>query len=255
MKTLVVALLVSVAVSSHAAVVVEEITYEQGDIEFRGALFYDDAIDGERPGVLVVHEWWGLNDYAKRRATMLAEMGYVALAVDMYGDGKTTEHPETANQWSNAVSDEVNVQRFAAAYELLDDHALTADGQIAAVGYCFGGGVVLRAAKAGIDLVGVVSFHGSLPAKPVEPGTIKAKILVCHGADDPFNDDEQVVKFQQSLRDAGADWEFISFGGAKHSFTVREADARGIPALQYNAEADQRSWAAMQLFFDEIFGE
>jgi dienelactone hydrolase len=249
---LAVLLLLSVAASSHAAVKVEELTYKQGETDLHGYLYYDDAMDSERPGVLVVHEWWGLNDYAKERARMLAEMGYVALALDMYGEGKTTEHPQTAGEWAGAVTDELGRERFRAAYELLKNHKLTADGKIAAIGYCFGGGVVLRAAKAGVDLRGVVSFHGSLPAESVEPGTIKAKILACHGADDPFVSADQVQKFQQSLRDAGADWQFISYGGAKHSFTSKQADARGIPALQYNAAADQRSWAAMRLFFDEI---
>jgi dienelactone hydrolase len=248
-------LLASIAVSSHAAVVAEEVAYRHGGTEFRGVLYYDDAIEGERPGVLVVHEWWGLNEYAKERAGMLAAMGYVAFALDMYGEGKTTDHPQTAGEWAGMVSGELGTERFEAAYALLRNSKLTADGEIAAIGYCFGGGVVLSVAKAGVDLRGVVSFHGSLPLQAVAPGTIKAKILVCHGADDPFTSAEQVQEFQQSLRDAGADWEFISYGGAKHSFTVKGADSRGIPALQYNAEADQRSWAAMQLFLDEIFGD
>jgi dienelactone hydrolase len=256
MKTVLTVLMsLCVVTASQAAVKVEELTYKQGDTSLHGYVYYDDASDSERPGVLVVHEWWGLNDYAKERAKMLAELGYVAMALDMYGEGKTTEHPQTAGEWAGAVTDELGKARFTAAYELLRKHKLTADGKIAAIGYCFGGGVVLRAARAGIDLRGVVSFHGSLPTEAVEPDTIKAKILVCHGAEDPFTSAEQVQKFQQSLTDAGADWQLIIYGGARHSFTSKQADTRGIPALQYNASADRRSWAAMRMFFEEIFAD
>lgn len=256
MKTLLGVLLIAcVAASAHAAIHVEQVDYMQGDTKLKGYLFYDDATTAERPGILVVHEWWGLNDYAKKRATMLAEMGYVAMTIDMYGEGKVTEHPETAGEWAGAITSELGRERFEAGYELLKQHKLTADDKIAAIGYCFGGGVVLGAAKAGIDLRGVVSFHGAFPPDAVEPGTIKARILVCHGADDPFTSAEAVEAFQQSLRDAGADWQFISYGGARHSFTVKEADSRGIPALQYDAAADRRSWAAMQMFLDEIFAD
>ena len=256
MKTLIATLLLlGMAASSNAAIKVEEVNYKQGETELRGYLFYDDTTDGKRPGILVVHEWWGLNDYAKERAKMLAQMGYVAFALDMYGEGKTTEHPKTAGEWASAVTPDLGRERFLAAYNVLKNNKLTADGKMAAIGYCFGGGVVLSAAKAGIDLRGVVSFHGSLPVDSVAAGTIKAKILVCHGAADPFSPPERVQQFQKSLEDAGADWEMNIYGGAKHSFTNKSADAHGIPALQYNAEADRRSWAAMRSFFDEIFAD
>lgn len=248
-------LLLSLVATTRAEIKTEELSYKQGDTVLKGFLFYDDATGGKRPGVLVVHEWWGLNDYAKRRARALAEEGYVALALDMYGEGKTTEHPQTAGEWASAVTEELGKERFQAALALLADHELTAPGKVAAIGYCFGGGVVLRAAKAGLDLAGVVSFHGSLPTSPVEPGTIKAKILVCHGAADPFVKAEQIQEFKKVLADAGADWQFISYGGAKHSFSSKEADSRGIPALAYNEAADKRSWAAMLGFFDEIFSD
>jgi len=248
-------LMIMIAVSANAAIKVEELTYKQGDTDLRGYLYYDDASDAKRPGVLVVHEWWGLNDYAKERAGMLAGLGYVVLALDMYGEGKTTEHPQTAGEWASAVTDELGRERFLAGLELLKKQKLVEPGKIAAIGYCFGGGVVLRAATGGIDLRGVVSFHGSLPTESIEPGTVKAKILTCHGAEDPFTTVEQLEKFQKVLTDAKADWELNIYGGAKHSFTVKSADARGIPALQYNAEADRRSWAAMQQFFDEIFAD
>ena len=254
MRTLIATLaLLAVAAASHAEVQTEAVTYKQGDTTLKGYFYFDDEIDGKRPGIIVVHEWWGLTDYAQRRARMLADMGYVALAIDMYGEGKTTEHPETAAEWSGAVTKDMGRERFAAGYALLKAHELTAPGQIAAIGYCFGGGVVLRAAGRGVDLRGVVSFHGILPPDPVEPGAVKAKIIAFHGAADPFVTADQVQKFQAAVEAAGADWQFVTYSGAKHSFTSKEADGRGIPALAYDADADARSWAAMQLFFDEIF--
>lgn len=254
-KAMIIIALLCIAAVARAEVKEEQVTYKQGNINLKGYLYYDDAVKGPRPGILVVHEWWGLNEYSKRRARSLAEEGYIALAVDMYGEGKTTEHPKTAGEWSNAVTGELRNARFGAAYELLRTHELTDKKKIAAIGYCFGGGVVLREALAGADLVGVVSFHGALPTEGVEPGMAKAKILVCHGAADPFNPPDQVVKFWQVLDKSGADWEFIAFGGAKHSFTSKEADSHGIPALAYNEAADRRSWAAMNRFFKEIFGD
>ena len=230
------------------ALAAEEVLYKQGDTQLKGHLAYDDKDEGPRPGVLVVHEWWGLNDYAKSRADMLAEEGYVALAVDMYGEGKVTEHPQEAGQWAAAVSRnaELGRQRFLAAYELL-----RADPRI---GYCFGGGVVLNMALVGVDLRGVVSFHGSLPQQPAAPGTVKAKILVCHGGSDPLTTQEQIQTFEKNLTAAKADWELNIYGGAKHSFTNPEADLRGMDALAYSPTADRRSWRAMEDFFAEIFG-
>jgi len=249
--------LVALVTTSQAKIKAEDLSYQQGDTVLHGYLCYDDATQESRPAVLIVHEWWGLNDYAKERAQALARAGYLALALDMYGEGKTTEHPTEASEWSKAVGENEDLlkRRFEAAYELLQKQPLAAKGKIAAIGYCFGGGVVLRMAKAGADLRGVVSFHGSLPTAPAKPGAIKAKILVCHGADDPFTDPEDTLKFQRVLTEAGADWQFISYSGAKHSFTSKAADARGIPALQYNASADRRSWRAMLAFFEEIFSD
>lgn len=245
-------LCIGFVVPSYAAIKMEQITYG-GDSKLQGYVCYDDATQARRPGILVVHEWWGLNDYAKERARSLAHQGYVALALDMYGEGKTTDHPQTAGEWSSAVDDEQRNERFQAALEQLRSHKLVDPQRIAAIGYCFGGGVVLRMAASGADLRGVVSFHGSLPTSSIAPGTVKAKILACHGADDPFVNGEQVQKFQQALTEAGANWELIVFGGAKHSFTVKEADSRGIAGLAYNESADRRSWAAMLHFFEEIF--
>lgn len=252
-RFLIVLLWFAFAAPSEAAIQTESVTYGSGETELHGFIIYDDASQAVRPGILVVHEWWGLNQYAKKRAEMLAGKGYVAFAVDMYGEGKTTEHPQEAMEWSGAVNDALRMDRFQAALDLLRNHKYVDKTRIAAIGYCFGGGVVLRLAGAGADLRGVVSFHGALPTSEIEPGTVKAKILVCHGAEDPFTEPGQVEKFQEVFTKAGADWEFITFAGAKHSFTVEGAEKRGIPGLEYNAAADRRSWTAMLSFFDEVF--
>lgn len=245
----------AIASPLEAAIRTEEITYGQGDTQLQGYIVYDDGAEGKRPGVLVVHEWWGLNEYAKKRARQLAESGYVAFAVDMYGEGKVTEHPQEAAEWSGAVDDALREERFQAALDLLKSHDRVDAENIAAIGYCFGGGAVLRLAAAGFDLDGVVSFHGSLPTSEVEPGTVQASMLVCHGSADPFTPGEQVLKFAEVMNAAGADWQLILYANAKHSFTVENAAEHGIPALEYNRAADRRSWAAMLAFFDEIFSE
>ena len=243
------------ATTAGAAIQMEPIAYAQGETQLQGYIVYDDAAPAKRPGILVVHEWWGLNDYAKKRARQLAANGYVAFAVDMYGEGKVTEHPQEAAEWAGAVNDAVREDRFQAALDLLKNHERVNAEKIGAIGYCFGGGAVLRLAAAGFDLDGVVSFHGSLPTSAVEPGTIKASMLVCHGSADPFTPADQVLKFEEVMNAAGADWQLIAYANAKHSFTVESAGERGIPALEYNAAADRRSWAAMLAFFEEVFAD
>ena len=242
-------------VDAYARIHTERVEYKEGDTRLYGYLAYDDGVQGRRPGVLIVHEWWGLNEHAKKKAESLAEEGYIALALDMYGQGKVTEHPKEAGEWSSMIRRQKDLgrKRFMAAFHLLQGHKLSIKDQIAAIGYCFGGYMVLSMAQSSTDLRGVVSFHGSLPIEEVAPGAVKAKILVCHGADDPMVTSEQVQKFQDHLKKIGADWQFISYGGAKHSFTNPSADERGIPGLGYNAAADRRSWQAMLSFFDEVF--
>lgn len=234
----------------------ETVQYRHGDLMLQGYLAYDDSSQAQRPGVLVVHEWWGLNEHAKKKAEGLAREGYVALAVDMYGEGKTTDHPNTAGEWAGAVRQnrQLSRERFLAAYDVLKGHRLTRKDAIAAIGYCFGGFVVLSMAQEGVDLRAVASFHGAFPAEKPAPGSIKAKILICHGADDPLIKPEQIVQYQENLRSAGADWQFISYGGAKHSFTNPAADKVGMPAIGYNPAADRRSWQAMLSLFNEVFG-
>jgi dienelactone hydrolase len=242
---------------ARASLRIEQVKYKLGATTFYGHLVYDDSSKVKRPGVLVVHEWWGLEDHAKKKAEALAEAGYIALALDMYGEGKITEHPKEAGEWSGFIRQNrrIGKERFMAAYELLKNHELTEGGKIAAIGYCFGGHVVLSMALEDIPLRGVVSFHGALPIERAEPTTIKAKILVCHGADDSFITQDQIRQFQENLKYAGADWQFIVYGGAKHSFTNPGADKRGIPALAYSSSADKRSWDAMLTFFKEIFAD
>lgn len=252
------ALLAAFALTAPAAAAIktETVKYQAGETALVGYLAFDDGHKGQRPGVIVVHEWWGLNDHARKQAERLAAAGYVAFAVDMYGEGKVTTHPEDAGKWASAIrqTEGLGKVRFAAGYDLLAKNPHVRPNQIAAIGYCFGGAVVLAMAEAGADLKGVVSFHGALPQEPITAGTvIKAKILVNHGAADTLITAEQVATFQKNITDAGADWQFNSFGGAKHSFTNPNAAAAGMDVLAYNEPADRRSWQAMLDFFAEIF--
>jgi dienelactone hydrolase len=248
-----VALAISASVAS-AAIKTENVEYKQDSTVLKGFIAWDDAVEGKRPGVLVVHEWWGLNDYAKKRARMLAEAGYVAMALDMYGEGKTTEHPSEAGEWAQAVgkNQDMAAARFNAARELLAANEHVNPDKIAAIGYCFGGSVVLGMAMSGADLAAVVSFHGGLPQQKPS-GDIKASILVCHGNDDAMTPQDQINTFKANLNEAGADWEMNIYGHAKHSFTNPDADNRGMEPLGYNKKADKRSWRAMLGFLKEAF--
>jgi dienelactone hydrolase len=241
---------------AQAAVKTENIEYKDGEQSFTGYLTYDDSIKGKRPGVLVVHEWWGLSDYEKLRARMLAELGYVAFVVDMYGSGKLTDNPDQAKAWMQEVTTDVEWWRERAqlGVNILKNHKLVEADNIAAIGYCFGGGTVLQMAYDSADLKGVVSFHGSLPIADKESfGKIKPRILVLHGNADGFVPRDIVNKFQLTLDEADARWEMITYGKVKHSFTNPKADTRGIPALKYDKYADENSWNAMQTFLKMIF--
>ncbi|MCW8195399.1 dienelactone hydrolase family protein [Proteobacteria bacterium 005FR1] len=237
----------------------EEVSYQVGDTTLTGYIAYDANQEGQRPGVLVVHEWWGHNEYVRTRAHMLARMGYTALALDMYGDGKLAQHPEDAQKFMTEVMSNMDLmqKRFTAAEELLRQHETTNPEQIAAIGYCFGGAVVLNMARQGADLEGVASFHGNLATQDrAEPGDVKADILVLHGAEDPFVPQEQIEAFKQEMEAANADYEFIAYPGAKHSFTNPAADAMGekfdMP-LAYNEAADEQSWDRLEQFLDRVF--
>jgi dienelactone hydrolase len=242
--------LLVLAVSAEAALVGEPVEYREGDTVMKGYLAYDDAVAGKRPGILVVHEWWGHNDYARSRADQLAQMGYTALAVDMYGDGKLASHPEDAGKFAGEVKKNMDQAeaRFQAARAVLASHPTVEPNDISAIGYCFGGGVVLEMARRGVDLDLVGSFHGSLPTEhPAKAGQVKAQVLVFNGADDPFVKPEQIEAFKKEMESAGVNYSFTSYEGAKHSFTNPGANAFGekfgLP-LEYNAAADKASWSA-----------
>jgi dienelactone hydrolase len=239
-----------------AAVKTEAVTYKVGDKTFKGHLAYDDAVKTKRPGILVVHEFWGLNDYARKRAEQLAGMGYVAFAVDMYGDGKTTEHPKEAGAMAGMVrmNQKEWLARANAGLQILRDHPLVEGKNLAAIGYCFGGSTALTLANAGSDIKAAVSFHGALPI-PSEENVkgIKAKILICHGAADAFIKEDTILKMRGAYDKGGVDYQMIYFGGAVHSFTVPGADAKKLDGIRYDAAADRRSWAAMQTLFNEVF--
>jgi dienelactone hydrolase len=235
----------------------ETVEYKVGDQTFKGYLAYDDSTDVKRPGVIVIHEWWGLNDYVKRRAEQLAQLGYVAFCPDMFGDGKTTTDPKQAGEWATAVmsAPDKAKARQQAAMEQIKKIAQVDTNRIGAMGYCFGGSNALSMARAGMDLKGVVSFHGSLGTmSPAKKGDVKAKVLVLHGAADPMVPVDQVVNFQKEMDEAGADWTVVAYSKAVHAFTNPDADKFNIPGVAYNENADRRSWKAMQMFWDEVFG-
>ena len=248
---------------AQAAIKTEQINYQSADgTKLIGYYAYDDAIKGQRPGIIVVHEWWGLNDYAKRRARDLAALGYSAMAIDMYGEGKNTEHPKDAMAFMQAAlkdSDAAN-KRFDAGLEQLKKQLQTNPAKIAAIGYCFGGKIVLDAARRGEALAGVVSFHGALVTNtPATPGSVKVPMLVEHGAKDTMVTPENVTAFKNEMDKAGADYKFVSLADAKHGFTNPDADRlshgeHGGPDIGYNKAADESSWKDMQAFLKKVFG-
>jgi len=235
----------------------EDLDYRDGDVTCRGYLAHDPAQTGKRPGILVVHEAFGLGEHAMERARMLAELGYVALAADLFGERRTTTDLPTAIGWITELAQDPAKLRARAGAALA---ALTArpevDGtKLAGIGFCFGGTTVLELARGGTPLKGVVSFHAGLKTTaPAEPGAVKAKVLVCTGADDPMIPSEDRTNFEAEMRKAGADWDLIAYGNTVHSFTNKAADGKMMPAIKYNKQTDERSWAAMKSFFGEVFG-
>ena len=254
--TLVFLILVLGATNVQAGVVTKNVPYQHDGVQLEGYLAYDDSTKGKVPGVLVVHEWWGLNDYARKRAEQLASMGYVAFALDMYGKGKVTEHPKQASEWMHQTNSNVRLwqQRAVAGLEVLKKEPRTDATRIAAIGYCFGGATVQQLAFSGADVRGIVSFHGSLlTPTPDQVKRVKAKFLICHGAADPFITTETLRNYIAAMNETNLDWQIIMYGGAKHSFTNPNADKVGMAALKYSKSADQRSWMHMKQFFEEIF--
>ena len=244
--------------NNNASVVGEEVSYSSGELTMNGYIAYDENMQGERPGVLVVHEWWGHDEHARNSAEKLAELGYVALAVDMYGDGRMADHPEDAMQFSGEVMgnfDEAQM-RFQAAMETLQNHNMVNTEQIGAIGYCFGGSVILAMTHAGVDLDGVVAFHAGLQLPVMPEEQVDTDILILNGADDPMVSNEDIKSLTSMYDDLGISYDFINYEGATHAYTNPAADSLGrefdLP-LAYDAEADEQSWERMKSFFDELF--
>jgi dienelactone hydrolase len=261
MRLAVIVLVLFGVVNSQGGVVGREVDYMADGTTLKGYIAYNDTIKEKRPGVLVVHEWWGNNDYSRMRANMLAELGYVALAVDMYGNGQVVDNPGDAGKLAGETMKNMKGMkaRFAAALDLLKKSNGVDASRIAAIGYCFGGGVVLNIASAGADLNGVVSFHAGLGSVlPAEKGKVKAKILVCNGAADEFNSEETIKNFKAGLDSAEADYQFINYPDALHSFTNPAATEIGkkynMP-IAYNEKADKQSWADMKMFFEKVLSK
>ncbi len=252
------AIAVSISFSSPAlaAIQTQVVEYKHGNQVLQGYLAYDDAIKEKRPGVLVVHEWNGLQDYARKRTTQLAKLGYVAFAIDMYGKGIRPQNPQESRKQASIYRQDRKLmrERATAGLQVLQNNPLADVKRIAAIGYCFGGGTVLELARSGANIAGVVSFHGNLDTpNPKDAKNIKAKVLVLHGAIDPFVPEKQVQAFQAEMEQAKVDWQLISYGGVVHSFTNPASAHNSSKGVAYNELADKRSWLAMKQFFTEIF--
>ncbi|AWM36712.1 Dienelactone hydrolase family protein [Gemmata obscuriglobus] len=245
------------ATASPAAVVTKVVEYDYEGVKLKGFLAFDDAVKEKRPGVLVVHEWWGLDDYAKGRCKQLAELGYVAFAPDMYGEGKVVNHPDDSGKMARAVRANVQVWRGRADAGLkqLQSQPNVDGGKLAAIGYCFGGSTCLQLAYSGADLKAVATFHAALP-KPTEAEAkaIKPKLLICHGEADPLISPQAIKDFRGALDGAGTKYEFVAYKDVVHSFTVPGADAHNIKGMKYDKHADEDSWKKMLALFKDTLG-
>ena len=236
----------------------EAVSYGTDSTKLTGFVAYDTNAAGKLPVVLIIHEWWGLNDYAKSRAKQLAELGYLAIAVDMYGDGRMGNNPDEAGKLAMPFYTNPGLakSRFDAALAKIKTYSQADTTKIAAIGYCFGGAMVLNMARLGEHLNGVVSFHGNLVGVPADKNLLKANVLVCHGADDQFVKPEEVTTFKKQMDSIGANYTFKQYAGATHAFSNPAATAMGekfkIP-IAYNAAADSTSWNDMKEFFGKIF--
>ncbi len=255
-KLLIIFAMLLLSVNAEASIKTVNVEYKQGDTTLQGYLAWDDATKVTRPGVLIVHEWTGLNEHMKQRAEMLAKLGYVAFAADIYGKGirpsAQSEAAKTAGIYKNDRP--LMRARVRAGLEELRKQKHVDPQRIAAIGYCFGGTTVLELARDAADIRGVVSFHGGLSTPtPGDAANIKGKVLALHGADDPFVKADEVAAFQEEMRNGGVDWQFISYSNAVHSFTNKAAGNDNSKGAAYNEKADRRSWDAMKSFFAEIF--
>ncbi len=240
----------------EAKIITRTVDYQDGDLTLQGYLAYDDAVTGKRPGILIVHQWMGLTDYEQMRAQMLAKMGYVAFAADMYGKDVRPKSAEEASAQAGKLYSDVPMlrRRVTAGLNQLKSYDMVDSKHIAAIGYCFGGKCVLELARSGADIAGVVSFHGGLTTpNPADAKNIKCPLLVCHGANDPHVDTTAVKAFYDEMRAAGVDYTFIAYANAVHAFTQKAAGNDPSRGAAYNAKADRRSWQHMKDFFGEIF--
>ena len=255
-KLILVFLALACAGAVRAAIHTETVEYKQGDTTLEGFVAYDDASKGPRPGVLVVHQWMGLTDYEKHRAEMLAQLGYVAFCADIYGKGVRPQNTQEAGAQAGKYKNDRPLlrARVNAGLETLRQQPQVDPKRIAAIGYCFGGTTVIELARSGADAAGIVSFHGGLDSPtPADGRNIKSKVLVCHGADDPYTKPEDLAAFEKEMRDSKVDWQLIQYGGAVHSFTQPMAGNDNSKGAAYNEKADKRSWEAMKQFLAEIF--
>jgi dienelactone hydrolase len=240
-----------------AAIKTETIEYKEGDTALEGVLVYNDAIVSKRPGILIAHQWKGLTAYERKRAEMLAELGYVAFAADIYGKGIRPADTKAASEMAGKYKADRDLlrRRVRAALDQIRKARQVDPQKIAAIGYCFGGTTVLELARSGADVSGVVSFHGALATPPSDDAkNIKARVLACHGADDPFVPPAEVAGFEEEMRKAKVDWQLVSYGNSVHSFTDWNAGNDNSKGSAYNEKADKRSWEAMKDFFAELFG-
>lgn len=244
------------AAPAEARLVNQALTYRQGEQVFEGRLVYDDAVKARRPAVMVVHEWWGLNDYVVGRAEMLAKLGYVAFAADMYGRGVKARTPEAAGKLAGALRGDRALMRSRAraAWDALAARPEVNPARMAVMGYCFGGGVALELARSGAPMAGVVSFHGGLETPDPASSRIQGKVLVLHGAEDPAVPMKDVLAFQDEMRRHQVNYQINMYGGAVHAFSNPAAGNDPSKRSAYNAQADKRSWAELVMFLKEIFG-
>lgn len=243
--------------NAKSEIITSDVEYRIGDVTLQGYLAYDDGISGKRPGVLIIHQWKGLSDYEKMRARQLAGLGYVAFAADIYGKGVRPSEPKEAGQEAGKYYGDLKLfrERLNAGLNELKMQPLVDANNIAAIGYCFGGGGVLELARSGADIRGVVSFHGSLKSQnPADANNIKCRVLVQHGAIDPYVPEEDVIAFKKEMEDAKVDYVLTEYAGSVHAFTMENAGSDITKGAAYNEKADKRSWEAMKIFFSEIFG-
>ncbi len=252
MRTILLAAAVLASTSVEAKVVTRDVEYRHGKVTLEGVVGFDDATPGKKAGVLVIHEWTGINDYVRRRVRELAALGYVAFAADIYGKGVRPKNREEAAAQAKRYKGDRALLRARAAAELaaLLKQPQVDAGRIAAIGYCFGGTTALELARSGAALAATVSFHGNLDTpSPEDAKRIKGAVLALHGADDPFVPAKEVLAFEEEMRRAKVDWQLVAYGGAVHSFTNPGSGSDPTKGVAYDARADRRSWEAMKALF------